>query len=799
MSTTFWKVLKNNKIEIPIIQRDYAQGREGKEHLRERFINELVNVLINKGEKSLELDFVYGSNENNKFIPLDGQQRLTTLWLLHWYIAYKSGNLKTNKDIFNNFTYETRVSSREFCKEMSEQEFKINNDDEKKKISDTIEKQTWFYNIWKQDPTINSMLRTLDTIEQVLIGKQVLYKELWEVLTEKSKISFIFYDMENFGLSDDLYIKMNARFKPLTNFENFKADLINYLKNENIDINEISKNLDTNWTDIFWKKREESTNEIDDIFFAFINRYLWVRYVERKIEEKIEKNDIKQKLNEQDEYKILLNFCITKDKDNVEYNSFDIYEKIIDFDTLKQLDNILKIYKETSYDDKTEKFIFENFVEYPFKNIKDTDEEKQDDFSFIPEYKKQTENDEQKVVRITQRQRMAFFGIIKFLTNFDFYDNEKDWIKEFKRWVRFVWNLVDDVSFRSEEQVITVIEKINGVFNKWQEENKKQKISIYEYLKDQSNFEKTTLGERFKEECEKAKQICEGKDRDWEKDIIKAEKFSFFHGTIRFLFHDENGETVNWNNFKTKYEQAENNFKINDDNDDYEKRKIYNFDFWKNFIYWISKNKGNKISDNFTFVRDLSHVNSTKFSWKNYLVEKEWSFGVHKMLMNKLEDGIDNKTSKRPDIPEDTILYYLCNTDLLKSFFSFIDKNKKYGETHRFIDGCLLYPKNCTYGINLNIDRQKLLNKLYKYNRITFSNEDIKLKTNTNDKKIEYFFYGWSIYFEYEGTKFKFGNKNDNNIYCNDEIVIEITDENIKLEKIKEKLDEYIRNNNNNN
>ena len=37
------------------------------------------------------------------------------------------------------------------------------------------------------------------------------------------------------GLSDDLYIKMNARGKQLTDFENFKADLVGYIKNENIE------------------------------------------------------------------------------------------------------------------------------------------------------------------------------------------------------------------------------------------------------------------------------------------------------------------------------------------------------------------------------------------------------------------------------------------------------------------------------------------------------------------------------------------------------------------------------------
>ena len=27
---TFWQLLQNNSIEIPIVQRDYAQGRAGK-------------------------------------------------------------------------------------------------------------------------------------------------------------------------------------------------------------------------------------------------------------------------------------------------------------------------------------------------------------------------------------------------------------------------------------------------------------------------------------------------------------------------------------------------------------------------------------------------------------------------------------------------------------------------------------------------------------------------------------------------------------------------------------------------
>ncbi|KAA6317679.1 hypothetical protein EZS27_032201 [termite gut metagenome] len=73
-----------NKIEIPIIQRDYAQGRTTSEveRIRNRFLDALFRSITN-GEHRV-LDFVYGDvSQNGVLTPLDGQQRLTTLFLLH--------------------------------------------------------------------------------------------------------------------------------------------------------------------------------------------------------------------------------------------------------------------------------------------------------------------------------------------------------------------------------------------------------------------------------------------------------------------------------------------------------------------------------------------------------------------------------------------------------------------------------------------------------------------------------------------------------------------------------------------
>lgn len=77
------------RIEVPLIQRDYAQGRESQKDIRNDFIDALHSSLsLPAGDSRLplNLDFVYGSMEAGnaaRFLPLDGQQRLTTLFLLH--------------------------------------------------------------------------------------------------------------------------------------------------------------------------------------------------------------------------------------------------------------------------------------------------------------------------------------------------------------------------------------------------------------------------------------------------------------------------------------------------------------------------------------------------------------------------------------------------------------------------------------------------------------------------------------------------------------------------------------------
>ena len=79
-----------NDIRIPVIQRDFAYGRIEESDKRESLISKLYSHLEPNNPIPYILDFVYGKIDSDKnFYPIDGQQRLTTLYLLHLYLAKK--------------------------------------------------------------------------------------------------------------------------------------------------------------------------------------------------------------------------------------------------------------------------------------------------------------------------------------------------------------------------------------------------------------------------------------------------------------------------------------------------------------------------------------------------------------------------------------------------------------------------------------------------------------------------------------------------------------------------------------
>jgi len=247
------------KIIIPIIQRDYAQGRESAdvEKVRNRFLDALKQAVSGS---PVTLDLIYGDiDEDGTMTPLDGQQRLTTLFLLYWYAAKKEGIAEKDYGFLNNFSYATRYSARDFCHRLAgfNPEFNM-------ELSEEIKDQPWFPLDWLNDPTIHSMLVMLDSINE----KFQDVDNIWESLKNRA-ITFYFLPIKDMGLTDDLYIKMNSRGKLLTTFENFKVELENELRQKDDKLAEdITRRIDREWTDVLWEYRG-GNNITDDKFLRY--------------------------------------------------------------------------------------------------------------------------------------------------------------------------------------------------------------------------------------------------------------------------------------------------------------------------------------------------------------------------------------------------------------------------------------------------------------------------------------------------------------------------------------------------
>lgn len=260
------------EIEIPLIQRDYAQGRESDSvnRIRESFIDTLCAALL-PGARAIDLDFIFGdvedkeANNQGKFYPLDGQQRLTTLFLMHCYLAWRN-KVQAQDQSWSKFSYATRPGARDFC------DFLVRcQPDFSQTPSAWIKDHADYLPTWQRDPSIQSMQVVLDALHSWFTANQPDLRQAWDKLVDKESpaIRFHILPMKANGLTDALYIKMNSRGKPLTSFENFKAHFEAVLQASHPDrAADYARKVDTDWSDILWPYRGED-HLIDDEFMRY--------------------------------------------------------------------------------------------------------------------------------------------------------------------------------------------------------------------------------------------------------------------------------------------------------------------------------------------------------------------------------------------------------------------------------------------------------------------------------------------------------------------------------------------------
>lgn len=722
---SFWKLLSDKKIVIPIIQRDYAQGREGKEFLRERFLGQLFDAL--KGAKPLVLDFVYGSVEGDTFYPLDGQQRLTTLWLLHWYLALRAGTLSEDKNVLEKFSYETRISSKTFCQKLCGITITQPYQPRQHGIAAFVRNRTWFYSAYEQDPTIQSMLRMLngtdisdsnkmditDGIEEYCIQAELTKEKAKELLDrlkgEDAPICFYLLNMEdkNMPLTDDLYIKMNARGKVLTDFENFKVDLLKYMKyklssgeylipENNMSDESFSLLLDTRWTDLFWHYRSTECH-IDEIYMSFFNRFFlnWdIANTEESADKVISSNL----------YKAVSAAEIGKGSD-YHYQSISIYEPALKAECIKALGKCLNrmcdLYKNAKDNKQEPQAIDALFMPYWEEFAENGESDKANKiYSFIPRYA--TDDNTNTPAPITLKQQVVFHAVCVYLTNCEKVETEN-----LKDWMHFVWNMVGN-SYLDSKQSIGAIRFFDKELNKLPKiENNEAPgwacDNIIDYLAgiDEGQIMKRDVFGRRQllEEIAKAKQIKQ--NPDWKTQIHEAEKAAFFKGAIAFLFNNEKGET-DWSNFDTKWETAQELFDkdgVKADKTVAAMQTLYSYcDDWGSQFWWNAKIFNGKAS-----------------TWKDQILTKVdgdnkyvYAKPIHYLLLMGAKPSKERKGDRR--------LRLLSSSSLIKYL---VEKNSQGLDMYIRNPHDALHYRGKSDGVMLSYqERDECLNELLKNNKI---------------------------------------------------------------------------------
>ncbi|MCC8118539.1 MAG: DUF262 domain-containing protein [Bacteroidales bacterium] len=371
-------------VAIPIIQRDYVQGANINYEKRDAFMDELFNALLD--DKPYQIDFIYGSTEapgksnesTTYFQPVDGQQRLTTLWLIGWILNQKVKGKYS--DQLKPLTYTTRPSTEQFCSCLDKFSLPENYESISKHIKEV---PGWFTKSWLLDPSIMAMLDFLDQADAMLesFNEQNVEEMAKNFFSKSSPIVFEHLDMHALNLNDDLYIKMNARGKMLTSFENWKAEFEGFLKKVfpevkyeygKIEGDDETPTLDKyfeyaiehQWCDLLWpmayekwsaltegQRRQTIYPRIDEAFMNlldFVSKFLFyadIKDVDKKAEE------TKTKASE------LYSAKINKSRIDV-YNSIDNVTTLFRF-----IDTLVTIFRENQG--------FQLFFDRLFINTKD--------------------------------------------------------------------------------------------------------------------------------------------------------------------------------------------------------------------------------------------------------------------------------------------------------------------------------------------------------------------------------------------------------------------------------------------
>lgn len=493
-------------VVVPKIQRAYAQGRAKEENLRTQFVNELFSA-VEKNE-ILELSFVYGSKNLGedgayRYELLDGQQRITTLILLYWYVA--SAEEKKIPDFIKSFTYETRTTSSKFLDELACNTISI----DMGKPSTIIRHLKWYTLSFDKDSSVNGMMNMLDAIHHRYIESP----ERGHIYDKLHNLKFYELDLKEFGLSEEIYVKMNARGLQLTPFENFKADLVKFMKRADMPLFQeivemdiigkpkapyylnFSQKLDNRWLNLFWHKEDRTGRDYCTRYFRFFYRYFASKCF-LDFQKDLAAQEFRPK-TEGTPWNFFWELSPLQDKT---YFGFKFYEQMLVCrpEYIKSIELIL------------------DWFSVP-ENIK-----------FLGNELSAPWNRDEKWYLLEEKYRLLDAVLFTAVCEYIERSGEHISTQNFKRWLRIVRNAIDDELFRNVDRFVSLSRNLVRLLDiDGATENIFAAISTLSDVKD--------LPRSLRESIKKASVTISNPTQNWESVFVSAENHPFFAGSIDFL------------------------------------------------------------------------------------------------------------------------------------------------------------------------------------------------------------------------------------------------------------------------
>lgn len=271
------QLLDNNEIEqiiIPEIQRDYVWKKTNVNQLIHSILTNFrakqeINIDIKDGNQQIDetileflkkeysrikhatqIGFIYAYHDRDyagKFFLIDGQQRITTLYLLLLALYCKAGKTEEfrSKYFYNQqlkLDYKVREASHDFMQNFVE--FKLRN------LDGHFENcERYYADIYQLDVTTKTLKDNYEFIAEI-INKEPITELTGLIDYVENYIEFNYFDTHLSEQGEQLYLYMNSRGESLSVQEIVKTTIIKRA----VDKKEAGKKWE-DWQNFFWKHR----------------------------------------------------------------------------------------------------------------------------------------------------------------------------------------------------------------------------------------------------------------------------------------------------------------------------------------------------------------------------------------------------------------------------------------------------------------------------------------------------------------------------------------------------------------